>query len=313
MRIVVCLPEADASPWLELLASALPQAVLDRREPESPARANAGRADYVVMIHRDREVVAEQSRPKALFTASAGVAHVLAMGRLPPEVPVVRVEDAGMAGQMVRYVLAAVLRALGHGDAYRRQQREAVWAQRPARDPASFAVGVLGLGVIGTAIARALALQGFAVRGHARGPQAVEGVACHAGTDGLPAFLAGLDVLVSVLPHTPATIGLLDRAALARLNDGAHVVNIGRGSSLVEADLLALLDSGKLAGATLDVFPHEPLAPDSPMWAHPKVTVTPHNAGDILPDILAAQVMRQVAQLERGEPLQNRVDRGRGY
>ena len=313
MRIVVCLPEADASPWLELLASALPQAVLDRREPESPARANAGRADYVVMIHGDREVVAEQARPKALFTASAGVAHVLAMGRLPPEVPVVRVEDAGMAGQMVRYVLAAVLRALGHGDAYRRQQREAVWAQRPARDPASFAVGVLGLGVIGTAIARALALQGFAVRGHARGPRVVAGVACHAGADGLPAFLAGLDSLVSVLPHTPATIGLLDRAALSRLNDGAHVVNIGRGSALVEADLLALLDSGKLAGATLDVFREEPLPPGHPFWQRADITVTPHVAGLTDPAATVAQIAGKIRALERGEPITGVVDRARGY
>jgi glyoxylate/hydroxypyruvate reductase A len=313
MRLTVCLPGEEASPWMELFQAALPEAAIDRREPNAAVTAGAPASDYVVVAYPCATVFAEQTRPKAVFTASAGVGHVLRQPYLPAEVPLIRVEDAGMAEQMVRYVLAVALRLVLRLDVYAAQQRKSQWEQHPARDPSSLAVGVLGLGVIGGAIARALAAQGFAVRGYARAVKAIDGVQCHAGRAGLDAFLAGLDLLVSVVPHTAATAGMLDRVTLSRLADGGHVVNIGRGSALVEDDLLALLDNGKLSGATLDVCGQEPLPREHPFWRHPGVTITPHVSGLTVPGATVAQIAAKVRRLERGEPVTGVVDRMRGY
>lgn len=313
MKVTLSLPANEASPWLPLFRAALPGADVGLREPDAPVAAGAPRADYVVAAWPCRTVFDEHTAPKAIFTVSAGVAHVLRLSNLPPAVPVIRVEDAGMAPQMIRYVLAVVLRVAQRIDAYAAQQREARWEQHPARAPSSLQVGVLGLGVIGAAIARALADQGFAVRGHARTARRIDGVRCHAGSDGLDAFLDGLDVLVCVLPHTPETAGILDRATLSRLEAGAYLVNVGRGSALVEDDLLPLLDSGRLSGATLDVFRQEPLPPDHPFWRRPEITITPHVAGLTDPDATVAQIAAKIACLERGEPVSGVVDRTRGY
>jgi glyoxylate/hydroxypyruvate reductase A len=313
MRIVVSLPAGEAEPWMALFAAALPEARVDRHEPDRLASASAPQADYVVAAYPSRTLFEEQKSPKAVFTVSAGVGHVLRTPNVPRDVPLVRVEDAGMAPQMIRYVLTAAMRFAQRLDTYRRQQRDAQWEQHPPRAPAQITVGVMGLGVIGGAIARALAAQNFAVRGHARTPKHIEGVHCHAGDEALGAFFEGVDLLVSVLPSTPATNGILNRANMSRLADGAHVVNIGRGDALVEADLLALLDAGKLSGATLDVFRKEPLPPEHPFWRRPEITITPHTSGLTIPDETVAQVAAKIRCLERGERVSGVVDYAQGY
>jgi glyoxylate/hydroxypyruvate reductase A len=163
-----------------------------------------------------------------------------------------------------------------------------------------------------------LARIGFQVAGWSTRAKQIDGVQTFHGTDGLDAFLAPTEILVCLLPLTPDTRHILNRDVFAKLKrdgaaGGAFLINAGRGGLQVDADILAALNDGTLAGATLDVFPQEPLPPDSPFWSHPKVTVTPHNAGDILPAYLVADVMQQIARLERGEPLMNLVDRSRGY
>jgi glyoxylate/hydroxypyruvate reductase A len=310
MRIALSLPAAQASPWLDLFAAALPDATFDRHEPNAPPRAGAARADSAIAAYPSDTFFLEQPSPKAVFTISAGVRHVLRMPHLPG-VPLVRVEDAGMAPQMVRYVLTAAMRFVQRLDAYRAQQDTRVWKQLPPREPAEVTCGVMGLGVMGTAIARALAAEGFVVRGFARARKSIEGVACFSGDFG--AFLTGVDVLVNVLPSTSDTVGLLDGAALRRLRDGAHVVNVGRGDILVDADLVALIDDGKLAGATLDVFRDEPLPPDHPFWVRPAVTITPHVAGLTLPGPTVDQIAAKIRAMERGERVSGVVDFARGY
>lgn len=313
MRITVSLDARHASPWMELFAQALPDAAIERRERHAPVRAAAPAPDFIVMTGPCSTVLAEVPRPRALFATGAGIAHVLRLPNLPPDLPVVRMEDAGMAAQMVRYVLAVALRVCGYGDAYAAQRRAAEWRQHSPRDPAALHVGVLGLGVIGREIAQALVRHGFAVRGHARAPKTIAGVECHAGAASLPAFLAGLDLLVSVVPDTPDTVDLLDRRRLGLLADGAHVVNIGRGNVLVDADLVALLDSNKLGGATLDVFREEPLPAAHPFWRHPAIAITPHVSGITIPAATVAQIAGKMRQWMRGEPVSGVVDRARGY
>jgi glyoxylate/hydroxypyruvate reductase A len=176
----------------------------------------------------------------------------------------------------------------------------------------------MGLGVIGSEAARVLARIGFQVAGWSTRAKQIDGVEVFHGAGGLDRFLARTEILICLLPLTEDTRGILKRSLFANLKrdgaaGGAFLINAGRGGLQIDADILAALDDGTLAGATLDVFPQEPLPPDSPMWTHPGVTVTPHNAGDILPAFLVADVMQQIERLERGEPLVNLVDRMRGY
>lgn len=313
MHLVLSLPEKEAAPWMDLFRAALPEASLERHEPDRPAQPSTRRADYVIAAYPSTTLFVEQPAPKAVFTVSAGVGHVLKIDNRPRSVPLVRVEDAGMAAQMVRYVLTAAMRYTQRLDTYRRQQQAAQWMQHPPRGPAQVSAGVLGLGVIGSAIARALAVQGFRVRGFARTQKDIPGVRCHAGDDGFGDFLDGLDILCAVLPATSETREMLNRDSLSRLADGAHVVNVGRGDLLVEDDLLAFIDSGKLSGVTLDVFREEPLPPAHPFWQRPQITITPHVAGLTIPDETVMQVAGKIRALERGEPVTGVVDCARGY
>ena len=313
MRVVLSLPADADGCWLEMLRAALPTAEVWPRVRGQPADPGAMSADYVVAYGPCEMLFDEQRRMKAVFTLSAGVGHLLRLPNVPRDVPIIRLEDAGMAEQMVRYVLAAALRFLQRSDVYARQQCEGRWEQHEPRTPSSVRAGVMGLGVIGAQIARALAAQGFAVRGYARSAKQVDGVSVYAGDAQRDAFLHDLDFLVCVLPATPATEGILNHATLSRLADGAHVVNIGRGAALVDEDLVALVASGKLGGATLDVFRKEPLPADHPFWRCPEIVVTPHISGLTVPGAAMTQIADKIMRLERGEPVTGVVAFERGY
>ena len=262
-------------------------------------------------------VLAALSNLKLIVNLGAGADFLLADPDLP-DVPIVRAAHPDLSMRLTEYVVLHTLRYHRRQPLYDEQQRNRLWQAHHQPAASEVAVGVMGLGAIGTEAARVLARIGFKVAGWSASAKTIDGIETFHGAAGLDAFLARTEILVCLLPLTPATEGILDRALFGRLKrdgaaGGAFLINAGRGPLQVDADILAALDDGTLEGATLDVFPQEPLPPESPMWTHPKVTVTPHNAGDILPDILAAEVMRQIGRLARGEPLANVVDRARGY
>jgi glyoxylate/hydroxypyruvate reductase A len=254
---------------------------------------------------------------KAIFSLGAGVDHLLADPALP-DVPVARIVDPDLTMRMTEYVVMHVLMHHRRQRRYDAQQRARVWredAQPPAH---AVAVGVMGLGVLGRDSASVLGRIGFRVAGWSRTPRTLAGVETFHGKDGLESFLRRTEILVCLLPATPATHGILGLELLRKLKrdgpaGGAFLVNVGRGALQVDADILAALDEGILAGATLDVFATEPLPPDSPLWTHPKVTITPHNAAASDPAALAANVVRQIDRFEAGMPLEHVVDRERGY
>jgi glyoxylate/hydroxypyruvate reductase len=315
VRIHISTPIDEAPRIVALFKDALPGAhvrLVDGAAYENEGGRESEQADYVVTGYRNATLFARERSMKAIFAFSAGVAHLLSLPDLPRSVPLIRLEDAGMAGQMVRYVLAATLRFAQGFDRYARQQRAHAWRQRAPRAPVDVRVGVLGLGAIGSAIAQALVAQGFAVRGYARTPKTTAGVRCMAGDD-FDAFLDCLDVLVNIVPLTPATDGILNRRTLSQLADGAHVINIARGAHLIESDLIALLDAGKLSGATLDVFRDEPLPEDHPFWDRSDIAITPHVAGVTLPIEAVAQIVGKIRRLEQGLPVTGVVDPQRGY
>ena len=308
MRVLLYTPSKSVAEWRDGLAAALPEAEIRIWEP-----GLAWAADYAALWYPADEVLAGQNRLKAIFNLGAGVEALLKRVRLPPGVPVVRLEDAGMARQMDEYVGWAVLRYFRQFDVYGGQQARAEWTVHRPRKHEDFPVGVMGLGVLGTHIARALLALGFPVLGWSRSPKVLPGVICHAGPAGLDAFLAGSRALVLILPHTPDTEGIINRRTLARLPAGAYLVNVARGGIVVDEDLLAALGSGHVAGATLDVFREEPLPPAHPYWRHPKVFLTPHCSAVTLVDVSTAQVADKIRRLERGQPVTGVVDPGRGY
>lgn len=278
-----------------------------------PGTAPAGEVAFVACWNPPPGFFAPLAALRAVFALGAGVDRLLARPDLPPRLPVLRLLDAGMAEQMVEYALCGVLMRQRHLVDYRLQQARAEWRRHPPLARGALRVGVLGLGEMGGAVARALAALGYAVAGWSRSPKAIDGVAAHHGTDGLDALLARSDVLVNTLPSTPATRGLLDHARLARLPRGAVVVNASRGDQLDDTALLALLDDGLLGGALLDVFSVEPLPADHPLWRHPRVTITPHAAATTLPEPSVRQVAGNIRRMLRGEPPLGAVDRARGY
>lgn len=308
MRILLYTPPSEVREWRAALVAALPEAEVRVWEPGLDWRA-----DYAALWHPPRAAWQDQGALKAIFNLGAGVERLLTHAELPPEVPVIRLEDTGMARQMVEYVSWAVLRYFRRLDLYAAQQSRAEWrVHRPQRH-ADFCVGVMGLGVLGAQVARALERLGFPVRGWSRSPKEIPGVRCFAGAAALDAFLAAARALVCMLPHTAETTGILDRRALAKLPPGAYVINVARGALLAEEDLLAMLDGGHIAGATLDVFHDEPLPATHPYWRHPKIFITPHASAITLVEDAVAQVADKIRCLERGESVTGIVDRVRGY
>jgi glyoxylate/hydroxypyruvate reductase len=313
-RIVVALPPGALAKWVERLRAALPDADITAREADRDiADATATPADYALLWRPHPTFFQEQRRLKAIFNLGAGIDALATMAQFPRSVPLIRLEDAGMARPMAQYALAAVLRYAGRFDEYARNQAEQKWAPRRPRSPGETEVGVLGLGVIGNVVARTIADQGFNVRGFSRARRTLAGVQTYAGAAELIPFFTGVHVLINALPLTPETEGILRREHLERLADGAHVVNIARGAHLNEDDLLALLESGRLAGATLDAFATEPLPPGHPFWRHPAITVTPHVSGTTVLEDSVRQVAHKIRSLERGEPVTGVVDWKRGY
>lgn len=306
MKITFCCTDTKAEPWLQGLAAALPGADISVWHPGAPP------ADYAVVWAPPQQFLDEQPGLKALFNIGAGVDALMRL-RLPPGALVVRLDDAGMAVQMAEYVCHAVIRHFRELDHYEASTRAGHWSFRKPRLRQDFPVGVMGLGVLGERVARALAQFEFPVNGWSRSPKALPGVRCFDGTPGFIDFLAATRVLVNLLPLTPDTQDILNRDTLSRLRPGAYVINVARGAHLVDEDLLALLGTGQVAGATLDVFRTEPLPAAHPFWTHPQITVTPHTSARTLRDESIAQIAGKIAALQRGEAVAGVVQPARGY
>ena len=308
MRLLLHIPSKNADEWHAAFVRALPKAELRAWAP-----GPVWQADYAAFWYPPRELLDGQTRLKAAFNLGAGVDGTLKALAVPPGVPLVRLEDAGMGPQMIEYVGWAVLRHFRRLDEYAEQQARAEWKVHRPRRHESFTVGVMGLGVLGARVARAILALGFPVWGWSASAKSVDGVRTFAGGTELPAFLAGVQALVCLLPLTPDTAGLLNRTTLGRLPRGAYVVNVARGGLVADDDLLALLDEGHLGGATLDVFREEPLPASHRFWSHPRVFLTPHCSALTVVEDSVAQVAGKIERLERGEPVTGVVDLARGY
>ncbi|MDH3581092.1 MAG: glyoxylate/hydroxypyruvate reductase A [Hyphomicrobiales bacterium] len=283
-----------------------------------PEAGEAKDIRYTLVWRQPAGILKTFPNMEAIFSIGAGVDHVLSDPDLP-NVPLVRFVDPNLTMRMSEYVCLHVLahqrRMLEYAELQRRRTWKELWPQPGANE---IRVGMLGLGVLGQDAAYHLAWLGFDVAGWSRSQKSLEAIQCYHGTDELDAFLTRTDILVCLLPLTPETRGMLNAELFAGLAGdgplpGPVLINAGRGGLQVEADILAALESGALWAASLDVFEEEPLAETSPLWDHPRVIVTPHNASISDDRAVCAYVLDQIERHENGKPLENAVDAGRGY
>nr|WP_176461418.1 glyoxylate/hydroxypyruvate reductase A [Bordetella genomosp. 1] len=301
--------EIEPAEWLDPLAAALPGTEVVMWHADQPVQ----NADVAVVWNAPDALFAREKKLRVAFNLGAGVDALFRLPSLPPDLPIVRLEDAGMAVQMAEYAAHALVRASRQFDQYAEQQRAGVWQPLPEIDRSAWPVGVLGMGVMGARVATALAALEYPVAGWSRSGKAPEGIEAFGGSAGLSPFLARTRVLINTLPLTPDTRDLMRLETLLQLQSGAYLINMGRGAHLVEEDLITLLDQGHIAGATLDVFREEPLPAQHPFWKDPRVTITPHVAALSLRRETIAQVAAKIRAFQRGEPVSGLVERGRGY
>lgn len=278
-----------------------------------PDRGNPADIDYALVWKQPAASLDGLTGLQAIFSLGAGVDGVLRDASLPPSVPLVRMVDPSLVAGMVEFVLMQVLHYHRAMPTYAAQQRRHLWQPLPQLMARDRRVGVLGLGELGAACAKALAGLGFDMRGWSRSPKQVDAVRCFHGPDGLEAMLAETEILVCLLPLTRETEGILNRRSLSLLPRGAFLINVARGGHLVEEDLIPLLDSGQLAGATLDVFRTEPLPATHPFWDHPAITLLPHAAALTQPETAAAIIADNIRRHRAGQGLLHLVERDRGY
>jgi len=319
--LVVIKTAADASfaQWREALtvagaASGLPP--LDIREWDSLWADPAGlppEVPYAVVWAPQPGRLARLPGLRGVLSLFVGIDHILTDPGLPTGVPVVRMGGADAAQRMGEYVCLAALALLRDLPRMIAQQAARHWEEFSTRTAPETRIGMLGLGQLGARATEMLRGLGFDTAGWSTTRKHIAGVRNYAGPEELDALLARSDILISLLPDTPATRGLISARTLALLPRGAGFVNAGRGSLVVMPDLLAALESGQLGGAVLDVFPAEPLAATDPAWSHPRLLVTPHIASTPSLAAQAAHVAAAIATLERGEMPAQRYDPARGY
>ena len=312
MDIIFYHPTFDTPFWIAELEKQLPGSRV--REWKS---GDNQPADYALVWHPPVEML-QGRKLKAVFALGAGVDSILSKLRENPEMlplstPLFRLEDTGMGLQMQEYAVSQVLHWFRRFDDYQALKQEARWQPLEEYQREDFAIGIMGAGVLGAKVAESLQRWGFPLRVWSRSRKSWPQVTSFAGEAELEDFLSGTRVLINLLPNTAETVGIINSARRAQLPDYSYVLNLARGVHVVEEDLLAALDSGKLKGAMLDVFSREPLPEGSPLWRHPRVAMTPHIAAVTRPLEAIAYIAKTIGQLERGETVSGQVDRQLGY
>jgi glyoxylate/hydroxypyruvate reductase len=298
----------EAEPWRRLFARHHP----DAEFKVWPEVGDASAVTHALVFNIPRGAWKRLPNVRAVFALGAGVDQILADPDFPRTIPLYRLIDAGMREQMTGYALYGVLHWHRRMGEYAAQSLKREWVRLDAVHPSERSVGVMGLGVFGSDIVQKLLTLGFKVCGWSRTRKVIDGCDCFAGKDELPAFLARAEILVNVLPLTDETRGILGKPLFARLPGRGALIHLGRGGHLIERDLIDALDAKRLDWAMIDVFPTEPLPVDSPLWAHPKILVTPHIAA-IGSDRTEQQILASFQAFERGEEPPGRVDLSAGY
>lgn len=306
--LYLSMPERGAV-WSEVLAASLPDLPFWRGHDavEDPKMVR-----FVACWTPPGDLFDRYPNIELLISVGAG-ADQFDPKAIPPHVRIARMITPGIAQMMAGYVTLGVLALHRDIPRYAAQQAQGAWEPRVAPLARNVRVGIMGLGQLGQAALAALAPFGYQLSGWSRGAKALDGVASYARKDGLTAFLGAQDIVVCLLPLTTETQGILNAAHFAQMKPGARLLHVGRGQHLVQDDLIAALDNGLLSAAMLDVTSPEPLPPEHPLWAHPKVFITPHIATETDAQEGGDCVVRILTAFETGQPFAEEVDRSLGY
>ena len=277
-----------------------------------PEVADPEAVEYAVVWKHDPADLRRYPNLRAILSVTAGMEQFLRGGY--PDVPIVRLADEAMAGEMALFVLHWVIHFQRRIDEHLAQQPDRVWEAPDTPLPGEFPVGLLGYGDIGRRIGEALSWLGYPVRAWRRTDRAGEaGTIVHHGRDGLREMLGACAAVINILPRTPDTEGLMNRERFAACRPGSVYISIGRGATTAEADLVEALERGPLRAAALDVTAREPLPADSPLWDHPRVHITPHVSGQLRPATSAPPVAANIRRLQNGQAPYPLFDPRLGY
>ncbi|MEZ4944912.1 MAG: glyoxylate/hydroxypyruvate reductase A [Cyclobacteriaceae bacterium] len=308
MALVIINPKG-VEPWISALKEVDPD--LDIRS--FPNDTNRDEISFALTWRHPYGIFKDYPNLKCISSMGAGVDHLLRDPDLPKQVSIVRLADPYLAQDMAEFVLALIMNHLRDLNAFKIKQTESIWKPADYLRIRDVKVGIMGMGAIGKRVATELQKTGFNVMGWARTGKEIPGITVYAGANEFPKFLNETDILVSVLPLTNETKGILNKKNLQLLPKNAFVINVGRGEQLIDEDLVTLISEGHLSGASLDVFTEEPLPKNNILWKQPRVNVTPHIASLTNPNSVAPQIVDNYYRAKEGKPLLNVVSREKGY
>ena len=309
MSLLISLPESFLPQSLSKSLKSLDPELHIEIGPENVKNPSA--VEFAVDWKNPKGHLLNYPNLKAISSYGHGVDNLLSDGKLPQGIPIVRLKDETMANSMSEYLMAVVLLHRRQFLEYAKNLEYSVWGTsiyHPGNQ-----IGILGLGYLGQASAKVFLKMGFNVAGWSRRVKHIDGISCFSNNEGLTKMLTQTDYLIILLPNTSATQDLLNYQTLSTLKRGAYIINVGRGQTLVDEDLIALLDNGHLSGACLDVFRTEPLPADHPFRNHNKILITPHNSSTTQAESAATQILENYKRAISGKKLLNLVDMKHGY
>jgi glyoxylate/hydroxypyruvate reductase len=309
MGLVIISQKRNQHVWAAALQAIKP----DLEVGIYPNDTNREAVDFALVWHPPLGVFKHYPNIKCIASTGAGVDHILKDPGLPKGVVITRVVDKNLTQDMTSYIMTQVMCYARNILDYHRAQDKNEWLPRPYKDKSQTRIGIMGMGELGKDAAGKFLSLGFKVNGWARSKKDFGRVKVYVGAEGLAEFLGQINILVCLLPLTPATTNILNKETFAQLPKGAFIINVARGEHLVEKDLVEALDSGQLSGACLDVFREEPLPKEHIFWRHPQIIITPHIASVTNPESVAPQIVDNIKRLREGKPLINTVMVDRGY
>ncbi|GAB3537774.1 glyoxylate/hydroxypyruvate reductase A [Pontibacter brevis] len=309
MSVIIITQGKDLDPWVSALKEKRPE--LDIRI--YPDETNREEVEFALAWNHPLGAFKKYPNLKCISSMGAGVDHILKDPDLPEGVSITRITEPNLAKDMAEFTTALVMNHVRGFSAYKAAEQRQQWAPKPYLRTGDVTIGVMGVGVLGSYVAGKLQELGFKVNGWARTPKQVQDMQVYVGQDGLNSFLASSDILICLLPLTKETANILNKNTFSKLPEGAFVINVARGEHLVENDLIEMIDTGHLSGASLDVFRKEPLPANHPFWEHPKINVTPHIASITNPATAADQILDNYDRLKKKEPLTGIVSLTKGY
>jgi len=309
MAILIICDDRDLTPWINAL-KAIDHNIDIRIYPEE---GDIKEIEFIICWKHPYGILKRYPNLKAITSLGAGVDHLFADPDLPLNIPIARIVDPELAQAMSEFVIGLIFNHIRSLSDYIQLQKQKTWKSKPFNIARNVRVGIMGMGILGTDLARKLSVIGFQVSGWAQSKKELEFAQVYVGDSDLPAFLSGSNILVCLLPLTPKTKNILNKKLFEQLPDQAYLINVARGGHLVDEDLMEMIDRKKIAGAGLDVFRQEPLPLDHPFWEHPSISIFPHIASITNPISVAPQIIDNYKRALRGQPLLNKVSVDSGY